>query len=76
MLFDPASIPQVWAMALFGAVALLLIKTVLVASMVRWSGIDTLTAWRTGLLPALGCEFGFALVAIASDAKVIDAQLE
>lgn len=75
MLFDPSSIPQIWHWALASAVALLLIKTVLVAQLVRWSGIDTLTAWRTGLLLAVGGEFGFALLALALGAKVIDAQV-
>lgn len=72
MLFDPASLPDVWHVALAGALALLSIKTVLVAQMVRWSGIDTLTAWRTGLLLAVGGEFGFALLAIALNAAVIE----
>lgn len=75
ILFDPFSIPQIWHWALVSAVALLLIKTVLVAQLARWSGIDTLTAWRTGLLLAVGGEFGFALLALALGAKVIDTQV-
>jgi len=47
-------------------------KMLLVAAMVKASGIDTLMAWRTGLLLAVGGEFGFALLAIALDAEVID----
>ena len=39
---------------------------------VKRSGIDTLTAWRTAMLLAVGGEFGFALLAIALEAKVID----
>lgn len=75
MLIDPASIPRVWHWALLGAVLLLLSKTLLVAAMVRHSGITALTAWRTGLLLSVGGEFGLALLAIALDATVIDAQL-
>lgn len=75
MLFDPASLPDVWQVALAGAVALLSIKTVLVTQMVRWSGIDTLTAWRTGLLLAVGGEFGFALLAIGLNAEVIETRV-
>jgi CPA2 family monovalent cation:H+ antiporter-2 len=41
---------------------------------VRWAGIDSRTAWRTGLLLATGGEFGFALLAIALGAGVIDQQ--
>jgi CPA2 family monovalent cation:H+ antiporter-2 len=72
MLFEPAAIPRIWHWALLGALLLLVSKTLLVAAMVKKSGIDTLTAWRTALLLAVGGEFGFALLAIALDAKVID----
>ncbi len=71
MLFDPAAIPRVWHWALLGALLLLVSKILLVAAMVKKSGIDTLAAWRTALLLAVGGEFGLALLAIALDAKVI-----
>jgi monovalent cation:H+ antiporter-2, CPA2 family len=48
---------------------------VLVAQMVRVAGNDPLTAWRTGWLLAVGGEFGFALLAIALDAGVIERQV-
>jgi len=38
-------------------------------------GVEPQTAWRTGVLLAVGGEFGLALVAIALGARVIDAQL-
>ncbi len=44
--------------------------------MVRMSGIDTLTAWRTGLLLAVGGEFCFTLLTIALESAVIDVQLD
>ena len=75
MLFDPSSIPEIWHWALAGATILLLIKTGLVAQMVRFAGIDALTAWRTGWLLAVGGEFGFALLSIALDAGVIQRQV-
>jgi CPA2 family monovalent cation:H+ antiporter-2 len=75
MLFDPAALPRVWHLALAGAVVLLTSKTLLVAFMVRKTGIDRLTAWRTGLLVAVGGEFGLALLAIALGANVIDVSL-
>ena len=75
MLFDLTSLPAVWHWALAGALCLLVVKTVLVAALVKFSGIDALTAWRTGLLLAVGGEFGFALLAIALEAGVIAQQL-
>lgn len=72
MLFDPASLPSIWQWALLGAIVLLVSKTLLVSVMVRKTGADRLTAWRTGLLLAVGGEFGFALLAIALAANVID----
>jgi CPA2 family monovalent cation:H+ antiporter-2 len=75
MLFDPRSIPLVWHWALMGAAVLLISKILLVAFMVRKSGVDRLTAWRTGVLLAVGGEFGLALIAIALSANVIDVYL-
>jgi len=75
MLFDPASLPLVWHWALLGTVVLLASKTLLVAFMVKRTGADRMTAWRTGLLLAVGGEFGFALLALALAANVIDAVL-
>lgn len=75
MLFDPASLPQIWHWALLGAAVLMISKILLVAFIVRHVDIDPLTAWRTGLLAAVGGEFGFALVALAMNAGAIDAYL-
>ncbi|MHB8947627.1 MAG: cation:proton antiporter domain-containing protein [Rhodoferax sp.] len=72
MLFDPASLPNIWHWAILGALVLLTSKTLLVSFMVSKTGTDRLTAWRTGLLLAVGGEFGFALLAIALSANVID----
>lgn len=71
MLFDPWVLPEIWPWVLGGALVLLVIKTLLVGQIVRWDGTDPLTAWRTGLLMAVGGEFGFALVAIALEAGVV-----
>jgi len=75
MLLDPAVLPQIWHWALLGAVVLLISKTLLVTFLVRQTGAAPLTAWRTGLLLAVGGEFGFALLAIALTANVIDVYL-
>lgn len=75
MLFDPANLPRIWHWALLGSLLLLLSKLLIVFAMVRKSGIDALAAWRVALLVAVGGEFGFALIAIALEAEVIDTQL-
>jgi len=75
MLIDPASIPRVWQWAALGALLLLVSKALLVTALVRRSGISAMTAWQTGLLLAVGGEFGFALLAIALDAQVIGVEL-
>ena len=75
MLIDPGTLPRIWHWALLGALLLLLSKIVVVALIVRRSGMDALAAWRTALLLAVGGEFGFALLAIALDASVIDPEI-
>jgi CPA2 family monovalent cation:H+ antiporter-2 len=75
MRFDPAAIPPIWHWALLGTLLILASKTLIVAAMMRRSGIDALVAWRSGLLLAVGGEFGLALIAIALDSGVISAML-
>lgn len=75
MLVDPSVIPSIWLEALIGAIALLGIKFVLVTAIVRASGIDFQTALRTGLLLAVGGEFGFALLAIGIDASILETRM-
>ena len=65
MLIEPSTIPQVWHWALAGAIVLMVSKILIVSQIVRWTGVDSLTAWRTGILLAVGGEFGFALLALA-----------
>lgn len=75
MRFDPAAIPPIWHWSLLGALLILASKTVIVTAILRRSGIDLQVSLRTGLLLAVGGEFGLALVAIALDSNVIDMQL-
>lgn len=75
MRFDPASIPPIWHWALLGALLIVLSKTLIVAAMMRRSGIDAAVSWRSGLLLAVGGEFGLALIAIALDSGVLDERL-
>ena len=71
MLLDIAALPKIWYWAVLGAVGLLIIKTVIVALTSRIAGIDKRTALRTGIVLAVGGEFGFAVLSIAILAKVI-----
>lgn len=75
MRFDPTAIPPIWHWTILGALLILASKTLLVAAMVRRIGVVPQVAWRTGLLLAVGGEFGLALIAIALDAGVIDMQM-
>ncbi|AQU82275.1 MULTISPECIES: cation:proton antiporter domain-containing protein [unclassified Halomonas] len=74
MLVEPALLPSIWYKALLGAAALLIIKTIIVTLIVRYSGIDSHTAFRTGLTLAVGGEFGFALLSIGLDHTIIATQ--
>lgn len=75
MRFDPAAIPPIWHWTVIGAVLILASKLLIVAALVRRIDVDAHVAWRTGLLMSVGGEFGLALVAIALDSSVIDAEL-
>ena len=75
MLIDPGTLPRIWHWALLGALLLLLSKVVVVAVIVRRSGIEMLGSWRTALLLAVGGEFGFALLAIALESNVVDPEV-
>ena len=71
MMLDLRTLPQIWPEALGGAVVLMGVKIVLVAALIRVVRVEPLTAWRTGLLVAVGGEFGFALLAVALGSGVI-----
>ncbi|MBA3058328.1 MAG: cation:proton antiporter [Gammaproteobacteria bacterium] len=75
MLVDPAALARVWPWGLLGAALLLVVKCLLVAGIVRRAGVDWLTAWRTGMLLAVGGEFGFALLALGLQAQVLSETL-
>ena len=75
MLIEPAALPRIWHWALLGGLLLLLGKIAVVVLIVRRSGMDVAASWRTALLLAVGGEFGFALLAIALDNRVIDPEI-
>ena len=72
MLIDPMALPGIWLWVLTGTAVLLLSKILLVAQVVRWSGVDPLTAWSTALVLAVGGEFGFAVLSISLGDGAID----
>ena len=74
-LVDPAVLAQVWHWGLLGAALLLSVKAVLVAAIVRAAGIEAPTAWRIGILLAVGGEFGFAVLAFGLESGVVDEPL-
>lgn len=75
MRFNPAAIPPIWHWTLLGALLIVASKTLIVAAIVRRVTLDARMTWRTGLILAVGGEFGLALIAIALDAHVLDAEL-
>ena len=72
MLFDPAYLPDIWHIALASSIAMLILKLLIVMGIVRISGVDIQTSFRTGLMVAVGGEFGFALLAVGLEGNVID----
>ncbi len=75
MRFNPAAILPIWHWTLLGALLIVTSKTLIVAAMVRGTGIDIRVAWRTGLMLSVGGEFGLALIAIALDSGVVAMEL-
>ena len=75
MLIHPVEIYRIWPQALSGAALLLLVKLLVVAVLVRRSGIERITAWRVALILSVGGEFGFALLAVALESSAIDSGL-
>lgn len=74
MMVNPKVLPNIWHLALLGALVLLVSKAAIVAAILKLTGKNAFRAWRTGWLVAIGGEFGFALLAIALSARVIDYQ--
>lgn len=72
MLFNPFALPEIWREVVLITLAVLVIKILLVTLIVRLARIDLATAIRTGLLLAVGGEFGFALLAIGIDASILE----
>ncbi len=75
MRFDPMAIPPIWHWTVLGALLIVVSKILIVSVLIRRIGVESRTAWRTGLMLSVGGEFGLALIAVALDASVVDGHL-
>ena len=73
MTLDVELVLRQWPLVLAGVVAILVFKTVLIASLARVFGLETGTALRTGLVLSQVGEFGFALLLLARQHEVLAA---
>lgn len=71
MLLDVRALPGIWGWVLGLALATLLLKTLLITAMVRASGDELTVSVRTGLVLAVGGEFGFVLLALALEGDLL-----
>lgn len=72
MRLELVALPQIahWVMLL--VLGSILFKAALVWGLCRWAGVDAHRALRTGLVLAVGGEFGFALLAIGMESGLFD----
>lgn len=71
MQLNPYSLVLYWQWILGGVVALLLSKTLLIALLGRLFGLETGVALRTGLVLSQCGEFGFAILVLAEQFKLL-----
>lgn len=67
MLVDPAAIVPQWHWIVLATLLMLVLKTVLVLFLLRRKSMGWQLSWRTGLILAVGGEFGLALLALSGD---------
>lgn len=71
MLLNVAMLPEIWKSALTLLLAIVVFKTLLITGLARLMGSDPFRAWRTGLILAQGGEFGFALLTLAMENRLL-----
>jgi len=71
MLFNAQLLPDIWASVLLLLAALMVAKLLLVFILCKIAGWNRIVALRTGLVLAHGGEFGFAILALALDSKLL-----
>ncbi|WP_101675851.1 monovalent cation:proton antiporter family protein [Alloalcanivorax mobilis] len=74
MLVSPALLLSQWHWILLAAASLMLLKSTLLAGLLKLLGERAETALRTGLMLAQGGEFGFVLVALAVAYQLMSAE--
>lgn len=72
LVVDPQIIIVEWRWVVAVLVALIVLKTIVIAALARLTSTPSRTAIRTGLTLAQGGEFGLFLLAIAADKHIID----
>ncbi len=75
MLLDVGLLPQIWLQVVLLLVCLIAFKLLLIIGLCRLAGWDKAVALRTGLVLAHGGEFGFAILAMAMNSSMLDAEL-
>lgn len=72
MLFNIQLLPDIWLSVLLTLTALILFKGLFITVLCRIAGWDAAVSLRTGLILAHGGEFGFAILTLALEGKIID----
>jgi CPA2 family monovalent cation:H+ antiporter-2 len=75
MLLDARALAPVWPWVVAMTVGGMAVKAGLVAGLVRLAGEHGAVALRTGLVLAVGGEFGFALLALAQAGNLLNSEL-
>ncbi len=74
MLLNVGLLPEIWPQVIAVLLALIVFKLSLVILLCRLAGWDQAVALRTGLVLAHGGEFGFAILAMAMNSSLFDAE--
>lgn len=72
MLFNTRLLPEIWISVLVTLTALILFKMLFITLLCRVAGWDTAVSLRTGLVLAHGGEFGFAILTLALEGRMIE----
>jgi len=75
MLLDLKALPELLPWVILAVVSIIVLKFSIIMAICHFMGIEKGIASRTGLTLAQGGEFGFAILAIALSAGVLDEQL-
>ena len=71
MRLNPGSIIELWQWVVIGVISLLLVKTALITILGRMFGMESGSAFRTGLVLSQCGEFGFAILVLAQNYSML-----